>query len=150
MEIKAPTVGAQSVPRTERTSRVRFMILAMLFIVTTINYADRATISMAGSAMQKDLGIDAVSLGYIFSAFGWAYVIAQIPGGWLLDRFGSRRVYSFSILLWSLFTLMQGTIGFSPAWRPSCWCSSCASWWRGGGAVLPGQQPHRRGVVPGQ
>ncbi|AXW17054.1 galactarate/glucarate/glycerate transporter GudP (plasmid) [Ralstonia pseudosolanacearum] len=112
MEIKAPTVGAQSVPRTERTSRVRFMILAMLFIVTTINYADRATISMAGSAMQKDLGIDAVSLGYIFSAFGWAYVIAQIPGGWLLDRFGSRRVYSFSILLWSLFTLMQGTIGF--------------------------------------
>lgn len=47
-------------------SRVRFMILAMLFIVTTINYADRATISIAGSAMQKELGIDAVSLGYIF------------------------------------------------------------------------------------
>lgn len=112
MEFKAPAVGAQSVPRTERISRVRFMILAMLFVVTTINYADRATISMAGSAMQKDLGIDAVSLGYIFSAFGWAYVIAQIPGGWLLDRFGSKRVYTFSILLWSLFTLMQGTIGF--------------------------------------
>ncbi len=112
MDIKAPAVGAQAVPRTERMSRVRFMILAMLFIVTTINYADRATISIAGSAMQKDLGIDAVSLGYIFSAFGWAYVIAQIPGGWLLDRFGSKRVYTFSILLWSLFTLAQGTIGF--------------------------------------
>ncbi|MFC0129155.1 MFS transporter [Ralstonia solanacearum] len=112
MEIKAPAMGAHSVPRTERISRVRFMILAMLFIVTTINYADRATLSMAGPAMQKELGIDAVSLGYIFSAFGWAYVIAQIPGGWLLDRFGSKRVYTFSILLWSLFTLMQGTIGF--------------------------------------
>lgn len=112
MEIKAPAMGARSVPRAERISRVRFMILAMLFIATTINYADRATISMAGPAMQKELGIDAVSLGYIFSAFGWAYVIAQIPGGWLLDRFGSKRVYTFSILLWSLFTLMQGTIGF--------------------------------------
>lgn len=112
MDIKAPAVGAQAVPRAERMSRVRFVILAMLFIVTTINYADRATISIAGSAMQKELGIDAVSLGYIFSAFGWAYVIAQIPGGWLLDRFGSKRVYTFSILLWSLFTLAQGAIGF--------------------------------------
>ncbi|EIP89547.1 MFS transporter, phthalate permease family protein [Burkholderia humptydooensis MSMB43] len=105
-------MGARSTPRVERVSRVRFMILAMLFVVTTINYADRATISIAGSAMQKDLGIDAVSLGYIFSAFGWAYVIAQIPGGWLLDRFGSRRVYAASILTWSIFTLAQGAIGF--------------------------------------
>jgi MFS family permease len=39
----------------------------------------------------KDLGIDAVTLGYIFSAFGWAYVAGQIPGGWLLDRFGSKK-----------------------------------------------------------
>ena len=112
MDIKAPAVGAQAVTRAERMSRVRFMILAMLFIVTTINYADRATISIAGSAMQKELGIDAVSLGYIFSAFGWAYVISQIPGGWLLDRFGSKRVYTFSILLWSVFTLAQGAVGF--------------------------------------
>ncbi|AOJ70377.1 MULTISPECIES: MFS transporter [Burkholderia] len=112
MDIKAPAVGAHSTPRVERMSRVRFMILAMLFVVTTINYADRATISIAGSAMQKDLGVDAVSLGYIFSAFGWAYVIAQIPGGWLLDRFGSRRVYAASILMWSIFTFAQGAIGF--------------------------------------
>lgn len=54
MDIKAPAVGAQAVPRAERMSRVRFVILAMLFIVTTINYADRATISIAGSAMQKN------------------------------------------------------------------------------------------------
>ncbi|GAB3630520.1 glucarate transporter [Pandoraea terrae] len=112
MDIKAPAVGGQSVPRTERMSRARYMILAMLFIATTINYADRATISIAGSAMQKEMGIDAVALGYIFSAFGWAYVIAQIPGGWLLDRFGSRRVYALSIFFWSLFTLAQGAVGF--------------------------------------
>jgi ACS family glucarate transporter-like MFS transporter len=112
MDTKAPAVGAQSTPVAMRASRVRFTILAMLFIVTTINYADRATVSIAGSAMQKDLGIDAVALGYIFSAFGWSYVISQLPGGWLLDRFGSRRVYGASILIWSIFTLMQGTIGF--------------------------------------
>jgi MFS family permease len=46
-------------------------------------------------------------MGYIFSAFGWSYVAAQIPGGWLLDRFGSRTIYFWSIFIWSLFTLLQ-------------------------------------------
>ncbi|MGK3118750.1 MFS transporter [Pseudomonas corrugata] len=94
-----------------KKTRVRYLILLMLFLVTTINYADRATISIAGSSIQKDLGLDAVTLGYIFSAFGWAYVLGQIPGGWLLDRFGSKKVYAGSIFTWSLFTLLQGYIG---------------------------------------
>ncbi|XXF09764.1 MFS transporter [Pseudomonas sp. D2-3] len=100
-----------------KKTHVRYLILLMLFLVTTINYADRATISIAGSSMQTDLGIDAVTLGYIFSAFGWAYVIGQIPGGWLLDRFGSKRVYAAGIFIWSLFTLLQGFVGMMPvAW----------------------------------
>jgi MFS transporter, ACS family, glucarate transporter len=104
------TLSAESIelPRT----RVRYTILCLLFFTTTINYADRASLSIAGSALQSELAINAVMLGYVFSAFGWAYVAAQIPGGWLLDRFGSRRVYAVSILLWSIFTLLQGTVGF--------------------------------------
>lgn len=94
-----------------KQTRIRYLVLATLFIVTTINYADRATISIAGAAIQDELGIDSVSLGYIFSAFGWAYVLGQIPGGWLLDRFGSRRVYAASIFTWSLFTLLQSFVG---------------------------------------
>jgi len=87
----------------------------MLFIVTAINYADRATLSIAGPALSKDLGLDAVTMGYVFSAFGWSYVIGQLPGGWLLDRFGSKRVYFWSIFIWSLFTMMQGGISFMTA-----------------------------------
>ncbi|MEN1835446.1 MFS transporter [Pseudomonas lijiangensis] len=94
-----------------KKTRARYLILLMLFLVTTINFADRATISIAGSSIQKDLGIDSITLGYIFSAFGWAYVLGQIPGGWLLDRFGSKKVYAASIFTWSLFTLLQGYIG---------------------------------------
>jgi len=94
-------------------TRVRFGILAMLFLVTAINYGDRATLSIAGPAVAKELGLDPVTMGYIFSAFGWSYVAAQLPGGWLLDRFGSRRVYAISIFAWSLFTLLQGSI---PLW----------------------------------
>jgi MFS transporter, ACS family, glucarate transporter len=73
--------------------RVRFGIVAMLFIVTMVNYADRATIAIAGPVMSKVLGFSPVQMGFIFSAFGWSYVIGQIPGGWLLDRFGSKMVY---------------------------------------------------------
>jgi ACS family glucarate transporter-like MFS transporter len=95
-----------------KRSRVRLFVVTMLFLVTTVNYADRATLSIAGPALSKDLHLDPIALGYIFSAFGWSYVVAQVPGGWLLDRFGSRWVYACSIMIWSLFTLMQGWVGF--------------------------------------
>ena len=91
-----------------RRSRVRLFIVTMLFLVTTVNYADRATLSIAGPALSKELGLDPIAMGYIFSAFGWSYVAAQVPGGWLLDRYGSRWVYAFSIMIWSLFTLAAG------------------------------------------
>ncbi|WP_432239677.1 MFS transporter [Herbaspirillum robiniae] len=92
-------------------SRTRFLILAMVFIVTTVNYADRATLSITGPAMRQEFGFSDLQMGYMFSAFSWAYVLAQIPGGWLLDRFGARRMYAASIFAWSFFTLLQSTLG---------------------------------------
>ncbi|WP_082191546.1 MFS transporter [Cellvibrio sp. pealriver] len=102
----------QGVISTATATRARWGILAMLFIATTINYADRATISIAGSDIASDLGLSPIEMGYIFSAFAWSYVLAQIPGGWLLDKFGSRLTYFASIFLWSTFTLLQGFVGF--------------------------------------
>jgi D-galactonate transporter len=95
-----------------RVGRHRFLILGLIFIVTVINYADRATMSIAGTGVVKDLGLDPMMLGVIFSAFAWAYALGQIPGGWLLDRFGARRVYGCSLVLWSIFTMLQGTVGW--------------------------------------
>jgi ACS family glucarate transporter-like MFS transporter len=88
------------------------MILAILFAITTINYADRATIAIAGPELKKLLGLSPVQMGFVFSAFAWSYVLAQLPGGWLLDRFGSKITYFFSIFLWSVFTMLMGTVGF--------------------------------------
>ena len=105
MKSVAPT------PAEQKTTRTRYSVLAMIFIVSTLNYASRATLSIAGPAASKQLGINAIQLGYLFSAFGWTYVIAQIPGGWLLDRFGSRNVYALSVLAWSIFTFLQGYAG---------------------------------------
>jgi MFS transporter, ACS family, glucarate transporter len=93
---------------TATPGRLRWMVLAVLFFVTVINYADRAALSTAAPLFTKELGIDKLQLGFILSAWGIAYVIAQMPGGWLLDRFGTRRVYFWAIVLWSLFTAAQG------------------------------------------
>lgn len=100
----------QTTEAVQKRTNARYWIVVMLFIVTSFNYGDRATLSIAGSAMAKEIGLDPVGMGFIFSAFSWAYVIGQIPGGWLLDRFGSKRVYFWSIFLWSLFTLLQGFV----------------------------------------
>lgn len=96
---------------TEKRTHVRYWILALLFVITAINYGDRATLSITAPAMSADFGFSPVQVGYLFSAFGWAYVMAQVPGGMLLDKFGTRRVYAASIGLWSLFTLLQSVLG---------------------------------------
>jgi ACS family glucarate transporter-like MFS transporter len=97
---------------TTKRTRVRWLIIAVLFIITTINYADRATFSIAGQSASKELGLDPVAMGYILSAFAWAYVLGQIPGGALLDKFGSKKIYVISLVIWSLFTALQGLAGF--------------------------------------
>ena len=93
-------------------TRIRYRIIALIFLITTLNYADRATFSIAGGAAGDDLGLGAIATGYVLSAFAWAYALAQIPGGALLDRFGTKRVYALAIALWSLFTALQGFVGF--------------------------------------
>ena len=95
--------------------KVRYTIVAMLFAITIVNYADRATIAIAGPVMSKALGLSPVQMGFVFSAFGWSYVIGQIPGGWALDRFGSKIVYFCSIFFWSVFTVLVGFVGLFAA-----------------------------------
>ena len=95
-----------------RPTRIRHRVIALIFIITSINYADRATFSIAGSAASSELGLSPIQTGFILSAFAWSYVLAQIPGGALLDRFGTKRIYAGAIFLWSLFTAFQGLAGF--------------------------------------
>jgi MFS transporter, ACS family, glucarate transporter len=96
-----------------QAGHVRYWIIATLFVLTTINYASRATLSIAGAPLSQELGVSPTEMGYLFSAFGWSYVIAQIPGGALLDRYGSKTVYLWSIVLWSLFTAAQAGVGYT-------------------------------------
>ena len=91
-------------------TKVRYTILLFLFLATVFNYADRATLSVVAPFMSKELGFDPEMMGLAFSSFGISYVIMQIPGGWLLDKYGSRLVYGVALIGWSVVTMFQGTI----------------------------------------
>ncbi|HEY4355196.1 MAG TPA: MFS transporter, partial [Acidobacteriaceae bacterium] len=98
-----------------RTTHVRYLIVAMLFIASCFSYGDRVALSVAGTAMQKQLALDPVRFGFLLSGFSWAYVLGQLPSGGLLDRFGSKRVYAFSIFAWTVCAFLIGFTGYLPA-----------------------------------
>ncbi|MEB3753347.1 MFS transporter [Acinetobacter sp. MD2(2019)] len=104
---------ASAADMSQKTTKYRYFILFFIFIITVINYADRSILSITGTSIAQDFNISAKDLGIVFSAFGWAYALGQIPGGWLLDKFGSKWVYGGSLFLWSVCTFMQGFIGDS-------------------------------------
>jgi ACS family D-galactonate transporter-like MFS transporter len=87
-----------------------FPILALVFVATFINYLDRAVFSIARPLFTKELGISAIIAGTMGSAFSWSYALAQIPGGAVLDRFGTRLVYLVSLVSWSVVTMLQGLV----------------------------------------
>ena len=71
-----------------------------------ITYMDRVSISSAVPTIRKELGFDMITMGWVISAFNWAYALFQIPGGWLGDRIGPRRALTMIVAWWSLFTSM--------------------------------------------
>ncbi len=88
-----------------KPTRVRYGMLALVFVNVAISYLDRANIGVAASALGKDLQLSKIELGYILSAFGWAYAALQIPGGLIADRFGPRILYAFCLITWSIVTV---------------------------------------------
>jgi MFS transporter, ACS family, D-galactonate transporter len=89
-------------------TRVRFGVLALITLATMLNYLDRSVLGVAKPALVAELQIGPEVMGLIFSAFSWTYALAQIPGGMLLDRLGTRLTYGLSLGLWSLATVLHG------------------------------------------
>jgi sugar phosphate permease len=71
-----------------------------------ICFADRITISVVAPVIQREFGFDKLTMGFIFSAFVFAYALGQIPGGWVGDQLGPRRVLPGIVAIWSLFTTL--------------------------------------------
>jgi sugar phosphate permease len=87
-----------------RPSRGRWYVLLLISVMYLITYLDRVNISTAAPEISKEFGFDKVTMGFIFSAFVWAYALFQVPGGWLSDRFGARSVLTGVVAYWSIMT----------------------------------------------
>jgi MFS family permease len=82
------------------------MVFAVALAVIT--YIDRVAISWAAPYIQRDLSLDSGQMGLVLGAFGWAYAIFEIPGGFLGDWIGPRKVLTRVVLWWSFFTAATG------------------------------------------
>ena len=87
-----------------RPSAGRWYILGLICLMYLITYLDRVNISTAAPVISKEFGFDKITMGFIFSAFSWAYAAFQVPGGWLGDHFGARRVLTIIVTYWSIMT----------------------------------------------
>lgn len=97
-----------------KPTSIRYRVLFLIFVNVVINYMDRSNLAVAASEIDKEFNFTPVQLGLIFSAFSWTYLAFQIPGGILVNRFSPRILYAFSLIAWSLTTVMQGFArGFS-------------------------------------
>jgi D-galactonate transporter len=99
-----------------RPSFGRWYILGLICLMYLITYLDRVNISTAAPEISKEFGFDKITMGWIFSAFVWAYAIFQVPGGWLSDRFGARPVLATIVAYWSVMTaataMATGAVSF--------------------------------------
>jgi ACS family D-galactonate transporter-like MFS transporter len=132
---------------------VRWRIFGIIFVLVVINLIDRTALSIAMPTIAKEFGLEPAMQGLILSAFFWSYAALQIPGGWLIDKFGPRALITGATVSWGIFqsiaglctggvTLLLSRIGLGAAEAPlfpagaklnSIWLSPRE---RGRGAVL--------------
>ena len=92
-------------------TRGRWYILLLISLMYLITYLDRVNISTAAPVISKEFGFDKITMGAIFSAFVWAYALFQVPGGWLGDRLGPRRILTAIVTYWSVMTAATAMAG---------------------------------------
>jgi MFS transporter, ACS family, D-galactonate transporter len=93
------------------SSRRRWVLMILLFAAATINYLDRATLSVALPRISSELLLGPAAKGLLLSAFFWSYALMQVPVGWLADRVSLRWLYAGSFALWSLACGLTGIAG---------------------------------------
>lgn len=91
---------------------VRWSIMLLLAVGVLIAYADRSSISaaIANTAFNDHFAMSAVNRGWLGSAFFWGYALAQIPMGWIVDRYGVKVPYAIFFALWCAATAISGAM----------------------------------------
>ena len=106
-------VSAIAATATAKPSGVRWNIFLLMLFLISINYIDRASLSVAMPLISKEFDVDPAMQGLILSSFFWTYAFMQVPGGMLADRFKPRIVISMATIFWGAF---QALAALATSW----------------------------------
>jgi ACS family glucarate transporter-like MFS transporter len=115
--------GVHAPPSSPAPTRVRWRIVALLAFVTGLTYMDRLNLGIVGKSFQEEFNFTSQTMGWILGAFSLGYAWFHLPGGWLADRFGSRRILAIAILWFSAFTVLTTVAPGLPGlrWLGAAW-----------------------------
>lgn len=112
MTTAAPTsLSSNQEPQRKGIFSATNNVLWMVCLMYALTYIDRINVNTAGPVFQKELHLNTYQLGWVFSAFGWAYLCLQVSGGWVSDRFGARRALTVCGFIWAAATITAGLVG---------------------------------------
>lgn len=91
-----------------RPSHYRWVVASLVFFITLVNFIDRSAISFVIEPLKKEFNFTDTQFGMILSAFAVGYVLLTAFGGWVVDVWGSRLVWSLAAIAWSLCVGLLG------------------------------------------
>ena len=104
------SIAAAGLRASGRVKRMQRLALTMLVVSGVVNYVDRATLAVANPLIRQDLGLSVADMGYLLSAFLWAYAFSQLPCGALVDRLGPRALLTLGLSAWSIAQGLGGLV----------------------------------------
>lgn len=88
--------------------RLRWGFVILLVVGAIVNYLDRSNLSIANTTISEEFGLSQTQMGFLLSAFLWPYALANLPAGWLVDKFGPKKMFAWASGLWSIVTIACG------------------------------------------
>ncbi|MHA7579021.1 MFS transporter [Paenibacillus vandeheii] len=98
-----------SVTQTPKVG-LRWGIILILLLGAIVNYLDRSNLSIANTTIAAEFGLSSTQMGLLLSAFLWPYALANLPAGWLVDRFGPKKMFTWASGLWSVATILSAFV----------------------------------------
>src|SRR3954452_21893065 len=102
-----------------KVKNYRWLVVALLFFATTINYLDRQVIGLLKPILEKEFAWTESDFAHIVMAFTAAYAVGLLSFGWLIDKIGTKLGYAITIIVWSiagmLHALARSAFGFGLA-----------------------------------
>jgi sugar phosphate permease len=88
-----------------KKTNIRWWLITVLLIGAVVNYLDRSNLSIANTTIAKEFGLSSTQMGLLLSAFLWPYALANLPAGWLVDKYGPKKMFAWASGLWSVATV---------------------------------------------